>query len=131
MRGVVQTTHLPVEDQYLEEGVHQQYPVGLYGAGVQQDGLGGPVEAVTVQDGLDHDQRLGEVLAHQHVPVEGRLVGRVVEHLEELRPPQVVHELGVQAEVLAQPERVRVVLVVLPELLTLKGHQFSTFSPKL
>lgn len=51
------------------------------------------MEGVRVEDGLDHDERLSEVLPDKVVPVVGRLVRAVVEHLQEGRPPQVEHEL--------------------------------------
>ena len=49
-------------DEDVEEGVHEQDAVGLDGRGVEQHGLWWPVEGVGVQDGLDHNERLGEVL---------------------------------------------------------------------
>ena len=58
------------------------------------------VEGVGVEDGLDHDQALGHVLLVELVPVVGGLVGTVVEHLQELRPPQVEHELQRQREIM-------------------------------
>ena len=73
--------HLPVEDEQLEEGVHEQDPVGLYGGGVQEDGLGRAVEGVGVQDGLDHHQAVRQVLPQQAGAVEGGLVRGVVEDL--------------------------------------------------
>ena len=45
-----------MEYEQLEECVHEEDPVRLDGAGVEEDRLGGPVERVRVQDGL---QRLG------------------------------------------------------------------------
>ena len=45
-----------MEYEQLEECVHEEDPVRLDGAGVEEDRLGGPVEGVRVQDGL---QRLG------------------------------------------------------------------------
>lgn len=54
------------------------------------------IEGVWVEDGLDHDQGLREVLPDEVVPVIGRLVRAVVEHLQEGRPPQVEHELRVE-----------------------------------
>ena len=57
-----------------------------------------PVEGVGVEDGLDHDQRLGLVLPHELVAVVGRLIRTVVEHLEEGRPSQVEHKLGMEAQ---------------------------------
>lgn len=54
------------------------------------------IEGVWVEDGLDHDQGLREVLPDEVVPVIGRLVWAVVEHLQEGRPPQVEHELRVE-----------------------------------
>ena len=55
--------------------------------------LGRAVEGVGVEDGLDHDQTLGHVFPVQLVAVVRGLVRTVVEHLQELRPPQVEHEL--------------------------------------
>lgn len=51
------------------------------------------MEGVGVEDGLDHDQGLGQVLPDKVVPVIRRLIGAVVEHLQEGRPPQVEHKL--------------------------------------
>jgi len=56
--------YLSMEDEYLEEGVHQQNTIRLYTARVQQDRLWWPIEAVAVQYWLDHDQGLSEVLSH-------------------------------------------------------------------
>jgi len=63
-------------------------------------GSGGAVEAVAVQDRLDHDQTLCQVFPHQNVSVIRRLVRTVIEHLQKLGTPQVVHELRIQTEVL-------------------------------
>lgn len=41
------------------------------------------MEGVCVKDGLDHDQGLGQVLPDEVVPVIGRLIWAVVEHLQE------------------------------------------------
>ena len=54
-------------DEDVEEGVHEQDAVGLDGRGVEQHGLWWPVEGVGVQDGLDHNERLGEVLDQKAV----------------------------------------------------------------
>lgn len=51
------------------------------------------VEGIRVKDGLDHDERLRQVLPDKVVPVIGRLIWAVVEHLQEGRSPQVEHEL--------------------------------------
>ena len=59
-------------DEDVEEGVHEQDPLGLNGRGVEQDRLGGPAERVGVQDGLNHDERLGQVLHQQAVPGDQR-----------------------------------------------------------
>jgi hypothetical protein len=50
-------------------------------------------------------------------PVESCLIGRVVEDLQELTSSEVEHELRVDHEVVVEPERRRVVLPVLGELL--------------
>ena len=78
---------LPVEYEDLEEGVHQQDPVRLDGGGVEKDRLRRTLEAVAVEDGLDHDEALSEVLPVETPAVEGGLVWTVVEDLQELRPP--------------------------------------------
>jgi len=101
---------LAVIDQDLEERVHQQDAIRLDRSRIEEDRLWWAIERVAVEDRLDHDQRLGEVLAHQHVSVECGLVGRVVEDLQELRAAQVVHELREKTEVLRQPEAVGIVL---------------------
>lgn len=106
--------------------------------------LGRSVEGVGVEDGLDHDEGLSQVLSVEVMSVVGALVWAVVEHLQERRAPQVEHELrtgsstvrltaalregllwdephlGVEGERLGEPEGVRIVLVVISELLTLR-----------
>ena len=67
---MVYGSHLSVVKDDLEEGVHQQDSVGLNTTGVQENRLGGPVKRVGVEDGLDHDQGLGQVLHVQHVSVK-------------------------------------------------------------
>lgn len=118
-------TYLPMENKNLEESVHQQYPIRLNRACVQQYGFGRPIEAVTIQNRLYHNQWLCEILPHQHVPVVRRFVRRVIEDLQKLRPTQMIHELRVQAEVLRKPEAVWIVLVVFPKLLTLKPNNLN------
>ena len=108
---------LTVEDEQVEEGVEQEHHVGADGHGVKQHGLRRALEPVGHERGLDHDQRAVHVLAVEHVAVVGGLVGRVVEHLEELAAAQVEHELGVDIERLAEPEARRVVLAVVGKLL--------------
>uniref|UniRef100_A0A6B0UCQ8 Putative secreted protein n=1 Tax=Ixodes ricinus TaxID=34613 RepID=A0A6B0UCQ8_IXORI len=78
---------LSVKDDDVEKRVHEENAIRLDAAGVQQDGLRRTAEGVGVQDGLDHDQRLRQVLPVQHVPVIRCFVGTVVEHLEKLGPP--------------------------------------------
>ena len=73
------------------------------------------VEVVAVKCGLDHDERVANVLVVENVPVEGCLIGRVVEDLQELRTTQVEHELRVECEVLLQAEAAGVVLAVFGE----------------
>lgn len=113
--------YLSVEYQNLEESVHQKNPVRLNGARIKQNRFRRPVEAVAVQNWLYHYQRLCQIFPHQHVTIEGCFIRRVVKHLQELRAAQVIHELRVQAEVLAQTEAVRVVFVILSEFLALKN----------
>ena len=65
---------LTVEDEDLEECVHEEDPVWLDAGGVEQHRLGRTIEAVAVEDWLDHDETLGEVLLGQTASVESRLV---------------------------------------------------------
>ena len=51
------------------------------------------IEGVCIEDGLDHDQALCHVLLVELVAIVGGLIWTVVEHLQELRPAQVEHEL--------------------------------------
>ena len=53
-------------------------------------------------------------------PIVGRFVGTVVEDLEELGAAKVEHELGVEGELLTEPERIGIILVELSKLLTLE-----------
>jgi hypothetical protein len=61
-------TYCSVEDEYLEESVHEEDAVRLDGGRVQEHRLWWPVERVRVQNGLDHYQGLCEVLTVQHRP---------------------------------------------------------------
>lgn len=84
----------------ISGGHHEEAPsswsgsrrLGRASEGCEAD-LWWSVEGVRVEDGLDHDEGLGEVLPDEVVPVIGRLIWAVVEHLQERRPPQVEHEL--------------------------------------
>lgn len=82
----------------LEEGVHEQNSVSKNAAAVQEHGLWGAVERVGIQDGLDHDEGLGEVLPGKVVPIIRRLVRAIVEDLKEWRPSKMEHELRIQRE---------------------------------
>lgn len=85
-----------VEDEDVEEGVEEEDGFVLDRGRVEEHGLAAfVVEAVAVQRGLDHDERVADVFVVEHVAVEGRFVGRVVEDLQELRAAQVEHELRV------------------------------------
>jgi len=54
------------------------------------------------------------------LPIEGRFVRTVVKDLQELRSPEVEHELRVEGEVVGKAETVWIVFAVLAEFLTLK-----------
>lgn len=51
------------------------------------------MEGVGIENGLDHDEGLGQILPGKVVSVIRRLVGTVVEHLKKWRSSQVEHEL--------------------------------------
>ena len=59
-----------------------------------------PTEGVCVEYGLYHDQRLSDVLAVQLVTIVSTLIRTVVKHLQELRPPQMKHELRREASMI-------------------------------
>ena len=63
INGTYWDNYLAVEDEELKEGVHEQDSVGLYGRGVQQDGLGGAVEGVGVENRLDHDEAICQIFS--------------------------------------------------------------------
>ena len=108
---------LAVEDEDVEKGIEKEDDVRLDRDRVEEDRLRWCIERVRYQRRLDHDQRIVHVRLVQNVPVERRLVRAVVEHLEELTPPQVEHKLGVDTEVVSQSERCWVFLPIVGELL--------------
>jgi len=55
---------LAVVNQNLKERVHQEDAIRLDGSRIEEDRFWRAVERVAVENRLDHDQRLGEVLAH-------------------------------------------------------------------
>jgi hypothetical protein len=74
-----------MEDKNVEEGVKQQNRLGLDRTGVEQYRLTAfVIEAVAVQCWLNHDEGVADILVVQDVTVEGGLIGRVVEDLQEL-----------------------------------------------
>ena len=79
----------------MEEGVHEQNSVSKNAAAVQEHRLWGPVEGVGIQDGLNHDEGLGEILPGKVLPLILRLVRAVIEDLKEWRSSKMEHELRV------------------------------------
>lgn len=75
---------LAVEDQNVEEGVEKEDGLGLNRGRIEEDWLATLViEAVAVERGLDHNERVADILVVQDVSDKSSLVGRVVEDLEE------------------------------------------------
>lgn len=70
--------------------------------------------------GVKHALAKGTVLrlVILNSPIESRLVGRIVEYLQELTSSKVEHELRVNAEALGQLETRWILLAVIGELLT-------------
>jgi len=60
---------------------------------------------------------------NRNQPIIGRLVGAVVEHLQELWTAKVKHELRVERELLRETERAWIVFVKVTKLLTLQLHR--------
>ena len=76
---------LAMEDENVEEGVEKKDCLGLDRCRIEKDGLTAfVVEAVAIERGLDHDERVTDVLMVQNMAVESGLIGRVVEDLQEL-----------------------------------------------
>mmetsp|Transcript_8197 Transcript_8197/g.30795 ORF Transcript_8197/g.30795 Transcript_8197/m.30795 type:complete len:211 (+) Transcript_8197:1119-1751(+) len=107
---------LAVEHDDVEERVQQEDAIRSDGCRVEQHRLRRSIEAVADQAWLDHHQAVHHVLLDQDRLVVGGLVGATVEQLQELRPPQVEHELREDAELRRQPEAAGLVLAVLREL---------------
>ncbi|GBE60880.1 hypothetical protein BOVATA_023730 [Babesia ovata] len=109
--------HVSVPDDDVEERVQHEDDVLLQRARVEQHRVRrGLLEGVLQQRRLDHNEAVDDVLPHEHRAVERRLVGTGVERLQEVRPPQVVHELRVDGELVSEPECVHVVPLVVGEL---------------
>ena len=106
-----------VENDNTEVSVEDQDFVRGDRAHVQQYGLGRTVEGVRRQRGLNHHQRIEDVFTHQNHAEIRRLVGRIVEHLHELRSSQVEHELRVNAKLRHELKRMRIVLSVIAKAL--------------
>ena len=107
---------LAVEDENVEEGVEEEDVGRLDRGGIQEHRLSALlIKCVRVEGGLDHDERVADIFVVEDMPVECRLVRRVVEDLQELTPSQVEHELWVQGKVLFEAERRRVVFAVVGE----------------
>lgn len=62
---------LTVENEDVEEGVEEEDNVGLDRDRIEQDGLGRRVERVGHQGGLDHDERIVDVLSVQNMTGSG------------------------------------------------------------
>ena len=96
-----------VEDEDMEEGVKQKDSLVLNRLRIEEHRLATLVfKTVAVQSRLNHNERVAHVFVIQHMPIESRLVGRIVEDLQELRPTKMEHKLWVQREVLLEPVRV-------------------------
>ena len=60
-----------MEDEDVEEGVEEEDDVGLDGNAVEQHGLWWDVECVRHERGLDHDERVVDVLLVEHMAKRG------------------------------------------------------------
>lgn len=56
------------------------------------------MERISIKDGLDHNEGLGEILPGKVVPVIGRFIWTVIEDLQERGAPQVEDELQQKEE---------------------------------
>lgn len=51
------------------------------------------MERISIKDGLDHNERLGQILPSKVVAVIRRFIWTVIEDLQEWGPSQMEHEL--------------------------------------
>lgn len=63
---------LAVEDEYVEESIEEEDRVGSDRDRVEEDGFGRSLEAVRHERGLDHDERVVDVLRVKDVAVGAR-----------------------------------------------------------
>lgn len=56
------------------------------------------MERISIKDGLDHNEGLGQILPGKVVPVIGRFIWAVIEDLQERRASQVEDELHQKEE---------------------------------
>mmetsp|Transcript_37801 Transcript_37801/g.116799 ORF Transcript_37801/g.116799 Transcript_37801/m.116799 type:complete len:755 (+) Transcript_37801:280-2544(+) len=105
----------PVVNEHLEEGVEQQRVVGGARARVERHGPDGLRHGVAEERRVNHDDRVVGVGLEQQDAVDRRLVGRVVEHVDVRRPPQVEHEEREVGEMRRELQRLGLVLRVVPE----------------
>ena len=108
---------LSVENENVEKCVEQQNDIGADRDGIEQDGVRVSVESVRHEGRLNHDQRIVDIGVVQDVSVKGRLVWRVVEHLEELRTTKMEHELRVNGKVGSELERRGIFFAIFRKLL--------------
>eukprot|EP00978_Attheya_sp_CCMP212_P001093 scaffold2257_cov56-Attheya_sp.AAC.4 len=83
---------LPMKDHHMKKGIQQQ------------------------NRRLHHDQTIGRILTVQNVAIIGSLIGTGVKELQKLGPTKVKHELGIETEFRAEPERGGVVWTVVGKL---------------
>lgn len=56
------------------------------------------IERIGIKNGLDHDERLGQILSGKVMAVIGRFIWAVIKYLKEWRSPQMEHKLCVKDE---------------------------------
>lgn len=84
------------------------------------------MKRVRVENGLDHDEGLGQILSDKVMPVIWRLIRTVVKHLQKWRPSQVEHELGLKkkAKGFNSMKNINVIKIIV----ICFGVQITTFS---
>lgn len=70
-----------------------------------------------------------EAIEGRNAPIERSLVRTVIEHLQELTPPQMEHKLRINTEIIRQPKARRVLLSIIGKLLT-KPDEHSVQPPQ-
>jgi len=105
------------EHEHKEEGIENEDLAGIDRRSAEKNRLGVRItDLVGLEHGLNHDERVDDVLTKKSASVEHGLIRTAVEHTKEVATTKVIHELWEQDELLAQGQARWVVLTVVSKL---------------